>query len=909
MRLLFALFIALVFCVGSSVCSPRSSYAQAPKVSDEQLGNSAQNLHVEQLLSELNDPNYRKRREAFLALCDRNLDINNWLASESKSDDRYRSAVAQWLVRLRQSSGSPMERLETLQDLESLKEADERVLQRYIGQGKWDQLIELCSLLDTYTRRELFSQENRVEWIVEQAWKSNQESYVPKLLNLTLSPTDRFHANQWWRKLGFPEEWRLDEATRLPSVQILALEAEGKVDEAIDVAKKKGGLNYVEGLLLRAGRWDEWMALDTRRIPITVGLQNFHHQKIGILISLGRFHDANELFDKTRQIRGAPGLVVGDALFALALGRDEDYQDYLKSLPMSSAFSILRARGEVERALSLVGLEDPSTESVDQWLKNRAFEKITLPDDDAITPELMVIDIADLLFQIGSAEQGALLDAHVISKAQAQEVVKGAAAWPAILRQWRARNDRDKAVKQWTAFLIRDKQRARSQRWYSKLEADDASSPWGILYPDFAQIASEIFEFACRIKLEGPQGSAAESDHASPAVSVESTISLAMQDVEDLFLGRMPRGWKESNRLEGLRQALIAQSKNGGVSLYSISLELADLMESLGESKMALEVLELLPVDKNANLARAKNLKRLGDYHSASSVLLEEFAQNSTDLPLMLECSDCLELAGKFSELDRVRIQGLSSVANTRIDVSERSLFSLPPRREVQLVLEQYLARTSDLYSLLCLAQQYGEEAKKDLSQSKVAARYARLDLLERIKNAWSNEKFALAARQFFFLHPFTSFTLEAIEKGDRDTASALVEMVHRCAPQDIDFPIAVIPVAEKAFGKEVADSWFELYFRPMLSHAERYPSDNLIGNNTAWLAASCGRELETALKLATRVVASDPNPTYLDTLAEIQYRLGQVDKAIELSEQCHRREPKEIHHREQLKRFRAGEP
>jgi hypothetical protein len=94
-----------------------------------------------------------------------------------------------------------------------------------------------------------------------------------------------------------------------------------------------------------------------------------------------------------------------------------------------------------------------------------------------------------------------------------------------------------------------------------------------------------------------------------------------------------------------------------------------------------------------------------------------------------------------------------------------------------------------------------------------------------------------------------------------------------------------------------------------MLNHLKEFPNDPLIGNNTAWFAAKCNRNLETAWSLASKVVASDPTSTYLDTLAEIEYRLGRVERAIELSELCRGLEPKDKQHREQLKRFREGRP
>ena len=139
--------------------------------------------------------------------------------------------------------------------------------------------------------------------------------------------------------------------------------------------------------------------------------------------------------------------------------------------------------------------------------------------------------------------------------------------------------------------------------------------------------------------------------------------------------------------------------------------------------------------------------------------------------------------------------------------------------------------------------------------------------------------------------------------------ADNLFRVAFRCKPHDIDMPIVIVPVAESVFGKELADQWFDLFYQPMLKHLDEFPDDTLIGNNTAWFAASCNRHLVKAQSLASKIALSSPDPTYLDTLAEVEYRLGNIARAIELSERCLQIEPKGKQHRDQLKRFRAGKP
>lgn len=869
---------------------------------------------VQSLIDGLSDSTFRVRRESFLKLCDRSFKIDDWLAKETRSEDRYRASVAQWLMRLRQSSGSTVERLESLQDLESLKKMDDRVLKRHVSQGKWDQLVELIALLDAPTKRELLGEEDRLEWLIQQAWRSKNESYVPRLLNLVLSPTDRVHANRWWRQLGMPPQWRVDVPNNMPSSQIIQLEDEGKIEEAIELAKRKGASNFVEGLWLRSNRWDDWLALDPRRTIIS-GSSNWYQQRVSLLLTLGRLQEANELLETAMRPKGDPAIALGDGLLSLLADRMDDFETFLESQPVPKAFTIRRARGDVSQAFELVGLQELSVQSVKKWLHAKAFEDIDLSEDEEETVESLLIDIADLFFQIGFFEQGQLIDDYVVEETKKLELSKGVEAWVPLLREWRIKNDRPKAIKYWIEYLIREKKRrARSNFWTHRNSIDESGSqfeennPFAVFYPEFSQSAPEIMEFLCNLEMSKLQG-INKSMSLDIAEVADQVIPKAIAQLEDLAFGRLPKDWKSEKRAEAIRKHVFASSTAGGASTYTLGLELAALFDSLGDPNAAYETLEQLPSDQNVNLARAKYLRKLGEYDAASNLLIELFAEHSTDLTLMIECTDCLEISGRFDEMDRVRIQGLSSVSNIRVDITEGSLFSAPPRREVQMILEQHWRRNNDLYSALCLTQQFTEAAKQDLSQSTTAARIARLAMLERVKNIWPNKKLEYMRRLILFMHGYSAYILEAITKRDIQTADTLIRMAHRCSPHDIDLAIAIVPIAERELGKEIADTWFQLYFQPMLAHANAFPRDTLIGNNTAWLAASCGRELETAHRLATAVVASDSNPTYVDTLAEIEFRLGNIDKAIELSERCRSQEPKEKHHREQLKRFRSAVP
>lgn len=67
------------------------------------------------------------------------------------------------------------------------------------------------------------------------------------------------------------------------------------------------------------------------------------------------------------------------------------------------------------------------------------------------------------------------------------------------------------------------------------------------------------------------------------------------------------------------------------------------------------------------------------------------------------------------------------------------------------------------------------------------------------------------------------------------------------------------------------------------------YWRDNaLVLNNYAYFLSVEGRDLERALEMATRVMAtSEKNPTYLDTYAWVLYRLGRLDEAKQAIQQA----------------------
>ena len=87
-----------------------------------------------------------------------------------------------------------------------------------------------------------------------------------------------------------------------------------------------------------------------------------------------------------------------------------------------------------------------------------------------------------------------------------------------------------------------------------------------------------------------------------------------------------------------------------------------------------------------------------------------------------------------------------------------------------------------------------------------------------------------------------------------------------------------------------------------------RGENDASMLNGLAWTCAENGVFLPEALEAADRAVKLEPKNTgILDTLAEVHFRMGNADKAIEVESKALSLEPKDSYLSQQLARFRAG--
>lgn len=163
-----------------------------------------------------------------------------------------------------------------------------------------------------------------------------------------------------------------------------------------------------------------------------------------------------------------------------------------------------------------------------------------------------------------------------------------------------------------------------------------------------------------------------------------------------------------------------------------------------------------------------------------------------------------------------------------------------------------------------------------------------------------------LVVPRLIHYHRAKGFVLE----GKADEAAREARLALTASPGAIDVVVDVVPGLDRLGRRAEADGLFHTALQVQEAVCRDYPRSATHHNSAAWLCATCRRELSRGLVHAQEAVRLHPdNPSYLDTLAEIQFQLGKRDEALELIRKCVELAPKRRYYKEQLKRIEAGDP
>jgi tetratricopeptide (TPR) repeat protein len=143
---------------------------------------------------------------------------------------------------------------------------------------------------------------------------------------------------------------------------------------------------------------------------------------------------------------------------------------------------------------------------------------------------------------------------------------------------------------------------------------------------------------------------------------------------------------------------------------------------------------------------------------------------------------------------------------------------------------------------------------------------------------------------------------------GKVDEAVAAARECQAVTPGHSGLVSGMVPELEKRGRKKEADELFGRAWAAYQKVLADYPDGPSARNSLAALGANCRRELDKALTYATEAVAADPgSDTYRETLAEVYFRRGERDKALEVMTKLVQEHPRTRLYHRQMVRYKSG--
>ena len=254
----------------------------------------------------------------------------------------------------------------------------------------------------------------------------------------------------------------------------------------------------------------------------------------------------------------------------------------------------MRGLGRVRGAFERIGLPDLSVDSVQIWLDKKSYQKHRTTEDSEPQRNLKHLPLAEcasLFFQVGLFEQGNLVESYLVAAIRKQESVEEVAAWIPFWKQWVLTNQRDKAIYYWKDYLIRNSGRTKAKDGVVQI-AESEQNPFEYIYSDFPHSAAWMFDHLVSVANKIDADSVGEAVDRRKDERRRNAIELAIEQMEDLHAGRRPSRLKDQNSLLALRKAVYQKSQLDE-DADRILAELAALFDSFGETKLAIETLDM----------------------------------------------------------------------------------------------------------------------------------------------------------------------------------------------------------------------------------------------------------------------------------------------------------------------------
>ncbi len=412
-------------------------------------------------------------------------------------------------------------------------------------------------------------------FLLAYAWQDHQEEQIPALVDYLWSPVEALEARRLWARLGL-KEWsqRPPRVPLDPRIQLqwqtLTLELEGRLSEAIQLARRQNRLDASTAIPLSRGLWSELIPAHAKTPPPAGSIQNGQSAIDAARIALMlRWTGDETLFQQWRDAIGEPGEdsdAVGDVLMALgSVGRHDDALALALEKDPDEAYEVLLRQSRIEQALACIGIPKLDEASVLQWTK-KIHEKEE-PDQLRDTLQMQrMAEIGCLFSRLGLRSL-----ASVVDRAAIQRAIEGGGEhrsdthslsnpvdvtrqrWKTLFDTWASQHRRPFALLQLKKLLqegideeLRD---ALLQTLFEPSEVGDQRQ----------LLAAPILLWARQCR--------------------DGQWDLAVDDVDSILNGREPRDWPVNWRSEGLVELgrSLLDTNSGDVQELDLPLALAHL--------------------------------------------------------------------------------------------------------------------------------------------------------------------------------------------------------------------------------------------------------------------------------------------------------------------------------------------
>jgi tetratricopeptide (TPR) repeat protein len=144
--------------------------------------------------------------------------------------------------------------------------------------------------------------------------------------------------------------------------------------------------------------------------------------------------------------------------------------------------------------------------------------------------------------------------------------------------------------------------------------------------------------------------------------------------------------------------------------------------------------------------------------------------------------------------------------------------------------------------------------------------------------------------------------------KHDDATVAQQLDALVPLNPTDPEIAIDAVPLLKQRGQSDAAESLFNRAFDSMKAKLDTDPDNPDLLNSMAWLCAECNEHLTEALAWSQESVAILPNDAaVIDTLADVNFRLGHAKKAVELESRAVKLDSTDTFMPTQLAKFRAA--